>query len=130
MAVHETEVEDIIALDVALRRNDKNWFEVLPPEIEEKLIAKLYYGHFMCHVMHQDYIIKKGEDPEKIKAAMLAIFEKRGAKYPAEHNVGHLYKANDELSSHYKCCDPTNSFNPGIGKMSKIKHYGLNNVNH
>ncbi|MEM9500003.1 MAG: hypothetical protein AAGA28_18950, partial [Pseudomonadota bacterium] len=23
----------------------------------------------------------------------------------------------------YRCCDPTNSLNPGIGKMSKRKHY-------
>lgn len=123
MAIHGSEVQDIIALDVALCRNDREWLEVLPPEIENKLVAKLYYGHFMCHVMHQDYIVKKGEDPKEIKAAMLAIFDSRGAEYPAEHNVGHLYKAKEDLASHYKCCDPTNSFNPGIGKMPKAKHY-------
>ncbi|NEP13314.1 MAG: hypothetical protein F6K14_24515 [Symploca sp. SIO2C1] len=27
------------------------------------------------------------------------------------------------LSQCYRTCDPTNSFNPGIGKMSRCKHY-------
>ncbi|WP_209832315.1 D-lactate dehydrogenase [Ruegeria sp. HKCCE3926] len=123
MAIHSDDVEDIIALDVALRRNDQVWLEKLPPEIEDQLVHKLYYGHFMCHVMHQDYIVKKGAEPKALKAAMLKLFDERGAEYPAEHNVGHLYKAKPDLAAHYKCCDPTNSFNPGIGKMSKAKNY-------
>lgn len=123
MAIHANEVEDIIALDVALRRNDQDWLEKLPPEIEDQLVHKLYYGHFMCHVMHQDYVVKKGADPKSLKAAMLKLFDERGAEYPAEHNVGHLYKAKPDLAAHYKCCDPTNSFNPGIGKMSKARNY-------
>jgi D-lactate dehydrogenase len=52
---------------------------------------------------------------------MLKLFDKRGAIYPAEHNVGHLYKAAPALVEHYKKNDPTNSFNPGIGKTSKRK---------
>ena len=126
MAIHSREVEDIIALDVALRRNERDWLEVLPPEIEEQLVHKLYYGHFMCHVMHQDYVVRKGADPEAIKAAMLRIFDERGAEYPAEHNVGHLYKAKPDLAAHYRECDPTNSFNPGIGKTTKSRNYGPN----
>lgn len=123
MAIHSGEVEDIIALDVALRRNDKDWLETLPAEIEKHLVSKLYYGHFMCHVMHQDYIVKAGADAKAVKNAMLALFDERGAEYPAEHNVGHLYQAKPALSDHYRCCDPTNSFNPGIGKTSKSKGY-------
>ncbi|MEM9136569.1 MAG: D-lactate dehydrogenase [Cyanobacteria bacterium P01_F01_bin.42] len=123
MAIHADEVEDILALDVALRRNDLNWLEVLPPELADKIVWKLYYGHFMCHVMHQDYVVKKGEDPKAIKAEMLKILDQRGAEYPAEHNVGHLYTAKPDLANHYCTCDPTNSFNPGIGKMSRCKHY-------
>lgn len=46
-------MEDILALDIALRRNDTEWFEHLPPEIDSKLVHKLYYGHFMCYVFHQ-----------------------------------------------------------------------------
>ena len=106
-----------------MRRNDEDWFEVLPPEIEEKVTLKLYYGHFFCHVLHQDYVVKAGHDPKAIKAAMLEILDQRGAKYPAEHNVGHLYKAEQPLQDHYRTCDPTNSLNPGIGKMSKLKNY-------
>ena len=123
MAIHRDDVEDILALDVALRRNDRDWLEVLPPELDAKIVSKLYYGHFMCHVMHQDYVVKKGEDPKAIKAEMLRILDQRGAEYPAEHNVGHLYPAKPDLADHYRTCDPTNSFNPGIGKMSRCKHY-------
>lgn len=123
MNVHQGEVEDIIALDIALRRNDHDWFEQLPAEISDQLVSKLYYGHFMCHVLHQDYIVKKGADPKALKAAMLEILDRRGAEYPAEHNVGHLYPAKPDLAEFYKSIDPTNSLNPGIGKMSRNKHY-------
>ncbi len=123
-AVHANEVEDILALDIALRRNDRNWFEKLPKDIEDKLVHRLYYGHFMCHVLHQDYIVKKGVDVAKLKADMLAILDQRGAEYPAEHNVGHIYKAKPDLANFYKSIDPTNSFNPGLGKTSRNKHYG------
>ncbi|SMP01267.1 D-lactate dehydrogenase [Shimia sagamensis] len=123
MNVHSAEVEDIIALDIALRRNDEDWFETLPKDITDQLVSKLYYGHFMCHVLHQDYIVKKGCDPTALKAAMLEILDKRGAEYPAEHNVGHLYAAKPDLAAFYKSVDPTNSLNPGIGKMSRKKHY-------
>lgn len=123
MKVHAKEVEDIIALDIALRRNDTDWFEELPSEIADKLVSRLYYGHFMCHVLHQDYVVKKGADPKALKQAMLEILNKRGAEYPAEHNVGHLYPAKPDLAEFYKSVDPTNSMNPGIGKMSRNKHY-------
>ena len=122
-AIHEKEVEDIVALDVALRRNDQDWFEVLPPEIDSKISHKLYYGHFMCHVFHQDYIVKKGFDCEELEHEMLKLLDKRGAQYPAEHNVGHLYEAKPTLKKFYKALDPTNSFNPGIGRTTKKKYW-------
>lgn len=128
MAIHGSEVEDILALDVALRRNDRDWSEELPPEIADKILHKLYYGHFMCHVLHQDYVVKKGVDPKALKAEMLKLLDQRGAEYPAEHNVGHLYPAKPDLAAHYKCCDPTNSMNPGIGLMSRTKHYAESNM--
>ncbi|MGL5385374.1 MAG: D-lactate dehydrogenase [Serratia sp. (in: enterobacteria)] len=125
-AVHADKVEDILALDIALRRNDSEWFETLPPEIDNQLVHKLYYGHFMCHVFHQDYVVKKGADSHALKEQMLAILNQRGAEYPAEHNVGHLYHAKADLQAFYQDADPTNSFNPGIGKTSKQKHWGNN----
>lgn len=121
--VHQTEVDDLLALDIALRRNDDDWFEVLPESLNDKLEHKLYYGHFLSHVMHQDYIIKKGIDPHEVKAEMLEILDKRGAIYPAEHNVGHMYHAAPTLVAHYKKNDPTNSFNPGVGKTTMHKYW-------
>lgn len=122
-AVHADKVEDILALDIALPRNEEQWFETLPPEIDQCLVAKLYYGHFLCHVFHQDYIVKKGVDTHALKQKMLALLNDKGAEYPAEHNVGHLYIAKPALKAFYQQIDPTNSFNPGIGKTSKLKYW-------
>ncbi len=124
MNIHEQKVEGILALDIALKRNDRDWLEQLPEEINNQLVSRLYYGHFLCHVLHQDYIVKKGVDLTELKAKMLEILDQRGAEYPAEHNVGHLYCAKPDLANFYKDIDPTNSLNPGLGKMSKKKFYG------
>jgi D-lactate dehydrogenase len=122
-AVHEREVQDIVALDIALRRNDQAWFETLPPEIEAPILHKLYYGHFFCHVFHQDYIVAKGHDTQALEERMWTLLDARGAEYPAEHNVGHLYHAKPALAAHYKRLDPCNAFNPGIGHTSKCMHW-------
>jgi D-lactate dehydrogenase len=122
-AIHYNEVEDILALDIALRRNDEDWFETLPKHITDKIVHSLYCGHFLCHVMHQDYIVKSGVDVEALKAQMLKILDDRGAEYPAEHNVGHQYIAKPDLAAFYQKIDPTNTLNPGVGKMSKLKNY-------
>jgi len=121
--MHRGAVEDILPLDIALKRNDRAWLEVLPPEIADKLVHRMYYGHFLCHVLHQDYVVKKGVDVDALKADMLALLDARGAEYPAEHNVGHLYAAKPDLAAFYREIDPTNAFNPGIGKTSRCKHY-------
>ena len=117
--VHREEVEDILALDIALRRNDPDWFEKLPPDIEQDVVHKLYYGHFFCHVFHQDYIVRKGVDPIALEHRMLSILDRRGAEYPAEHNVGHLYKAKPALAEFYRSLDPRNVLNPGVGQTSR-----------
>lgn len=121
---HRSSVEDILALDIALRRNDRDWVETLPQELEDRIIHKLYYGHFFCHVFHQDYIVKKGNDPLAMEHAMWKLLDERRAEYPAEHNVGHLYVAKPALAGFYRELDPTNTFNPGIGHTSKKKHWG------
>ncbi|UWE18843.1 D-lactate dehydrogenase [Herbaspirillum huttiense] len=122
-AVHAEEVEDIVALDIALPRNTREWFTPLPREIDDKIRFTMLCGHFFCHVMHQEYLVRKGEDCEAIKDAILTLLEAKGAKYPAEHNVGHQYKAEPALENFYRRLDPTNSFNPGIGKTSRRKHW-------
>lgn len=118
-AVHAGEVEDIVALDVALRRDDRAWVEQLPADVATTMVARLYYGHFFCHVFHQDYIVKKGADPLAVEHRLWDLLDARGAEYPAEHNVGHLYRAKPALAAFYRALDPTNTFNPGIGQTSK-----------
>lgn len=122
-AMHPRQVEDILALDIALRRNERDWFEQLPPELEQAIEKKLYYGHFLCHVLHQDYIIRKGHDCAVIKHRMQVLLDARGAQYPAEHGVGHLYEARPALKKFYRALDPCNAFNPGIGKTSRNRHW-------
>lgn len=84
---------------------------------------KFYYGHLFCHVMHQNYILKKGADAKAIKNKILETFDARGTEYLAEHNIGHEYFAKGALKSFYQQLDPTNSFNPGIDKTSKCKNW-------
>ncbi|MFT6977313.1 MAG: D-lactate dehydrogenase [Shewanella psychromarinicola] len=117
--LYQKDVGDLLSLDIALRRDDIDWLEQLPEALEQQLEMKLYYGHFFCHVFHQDYILKKGADPKEVKKSMLELLNKRGVKYPAEHNVGHLYEAEQTLKDFYLTLDPTNTFNPGIGKTEK-----------
>ena len=121
--MHSKEVGAMMTIDVALRRNDPDWFEVLPKEIDDQIDTKLYYGHLFCHVMHQNYVLKKGADAKQLKGKILATFDARSAEYPAEHNVGHEYFAKDALKNFYRELDPTNSFNPGIGKTTKLKNW-------
>ncbi|MHB0821563.1 D-lactate dehydrogenase [Novacetimonas hansenii] len=127
-AVHPRTTEDIVALDVALRSNDREWFEVLPEEIDREIIVKLYYGHFLCHVMHQDYVVRKGNDCMDLEHRMLPLLDRRGARYPAEHNFGHLYAAPDDVRAHYQQLDPCNCFNPGIGQATKRRNWVAESV--
>lgn len=122
-AVEPAIVGDILALDIALPRNAADWVECLPPEIEAQLVGKLYYGHFLCHVFHQDYLVRPGVDAEALEHRLLALMDARGAEYPAEHNVGHLYPAKSDLADHYRRLDPSNRLNPGIGMTSRRKDW-------
>lgn len=122
-AMKRKEVGAMMTVDVALRRNEAQWFEQLPAEIDDLIDDKFYYGHLFCHVMHQNYVLKKGVDAKQLKEKILASFDARGAEYPAEHNVGHEYMAKPTLKRFYKKLDPTNAFNPGIGKTSKLKNW-------
>ena len=121
--MNSKDVGAMMTIDVALRRNDPDWFEVLPKEIDDQIDTKLYYGHLFCHVMHQNYVLKKGADAKLLKGKILETFDARSAEYPAEHNVGHEYFAKDALKNFYRELDPTNSFNPGIGKTTKLKNW-------
>ena len=122
-ALNKKNIGEMMSLDIAFPRNEKNWLETLPEYINDKLELKFYYGHLFCHVFHHNYILKKGVDAKKLKKELLEIYDKRGAEYPAEHNVGHEYNATPVLTEFYKKLDPTNFFNPGIGQTSKLKNW-------
>ena len=123
-ALHPRTVEDIVAVDVALPRNARDWFEQLPPEFDDLVSHRLYYGHFLCHVLHQDYVVRRHVDPVALEARLLALLDARGARAPAEHNVGHLYHAPPALAAHYRSLDPCNCLNPGIGQTSRLRCWG------
>ena len=122
-ALNKKNIGDMMSLDIAFPRNEKKWLEVLPKNIDDKIEYKFYYGHLFCHVFHHNYILKKGADEEKLKKQLLNIYDRVGAEYPAEHNIGHEYYAKPVLKDFYKNLDPTNTFNPGIGKSSKKKYW-------
>lgn len=126
--IKRNEVGAMMTVDIALRRNEAQWFEQLPAEIDELVLDKFYYGHLFCHVMHQNYVLKKGVDAKTLKQKILTSFDARGAEYPAEHNVGHEYFAKPALKNFYRKLDPTNVFNPGIGKTSKLKNWSETNL--
>lgn len=115
--------ERLVSFDIAFKRNDQQWVIDLPQHLKEQVLLESCCGHFFCFVSHQDYLLKEGVDVNQFKDEVFVYLEQRGAKYPAEHNVGHLYHASPEYQAHFKQLDPTNSFNPGIGKTSKRKHW-------
>ncbi|HVG48683.1 MAG TPA: D-lactate dehydrogenase [Rubellimicrobium sp.] len=114
-AMHRRETGGLVALDVALRRNDRDWIKPVPEAMRDQVAATLAYGHFLCHVFHLDYVLKRGADPHAFKEGMLRMLDEHGAEYPAEHNVGHLYTAKPQLAGFYESLDPLRRFNPGIG---------------
>ena len=122
-AINNDKLGAMMSMDIAFPRNEKEWFEKLPPEIDDLIELKLYYGHLFCHVLHQNYVVKKGVNAADLKKKLLKTYDARGAEYPAEHNVGHEYIAKPSLSRFYKELDPINGFNPGIGQTSKRKYW-------
>jgi D-lactate dehydrogenase len=121
--VHHKEIEGLMPLDIALPRNENDWHELLPDDVLEQLVGPFRLSHFLCMVFHWDFVVKKGVDIDALKARILKLLDARGAKYPAEHNVGHLYRAESDLRNFYQSLDPTNSFNAGVGKTSKLRNY-------
>ena len=85
---------------------------------EESLLHKLTFliENFKCYNELANYLFY---GKQRVKDKVLKWFDEIGAKYPAEHNVGHVYEADDNLKKFYKKLDPCNIFNPGIGKTSK-----------
>jgi len=114
---------ELLSTDIALPRNAVDWDETLPDSLQKQVSNTFYLGHFFCHVMHQDYLLKPNINAKQFKDELLAFYDQRHIEYPAEHNVGHVYPAKTELHYFYKKLDPTNSLNPGIGQTEKWKNW-------
>lgn len=123
-AVHSGSTGGMIALDIALPRNLRTWFETLEPSEGAPFTHKIYYGHFLCHVFHQDFVLHRGSNVKMVKQALLTGLDEAGARYPAEHNVGHCYDAGAEQAAFYRELDPLNCLNPGIGNTSSVRRWG------
>ena len=108
-----------MSMDIAFPRNEKDWFEELPDEINCLLDKKFYYGHKYQKFTQSDFQV----ETKLLKEKLLHTYNIRGAEYPAEHNVGHEYFAKPSLIEFYKKLDPTNTFNTGIGQTSKLKNW-------
>ena len=121
--IHSKETNGMVTFDVALPRNYAKWYEFLPEDLLEQCAAPYRGGHFMCHVFHWDFVVKAGVDPQAIKARMMSLLDEIGAKYPAEHNVGNQYCAEPDHAAFFRELDPSNTFNAGVGKMSKYRNY-------
>ena len=121
--IHSKETNGMVTFDVALPRNYAKWYEFLPEDLLEQCAAPYRGGHFMCHVFHWDFVVKAGVDPQAIKARMMSLLDEIGAKYPAEHNVGNQYCAEPKHAAFFRELDPSNTFNAGVGKMSKYRNY-------
>ena len=121
--LNQSDFGELISTDIALPRNATDWDEVLPLHLQKQVKQTFYLGHFFCHVIHQDYLLRPAADPQAFKDELLSFYDQRHIEYPAEHNVGHIYTAKYELSSFYKELDPTNSLNPGIGHTAKGKNW-------
>jgi D-lactate dehydrogenase len=111
-------VEDMVALDVALRPDDEEWSSFVPEAVNSGVHTAVCYGHFFCHVFHLDYLVRRAADVESVRERLKQWLDGRRARYPAEHNVGHSYRATADLAAFYRRLDPTNTFNPGIGGTS------------
>lgn len=126
-AIHAKFARGIVALDVALPRNEIDWFIELPADLNAQILGKIYYGHFLCHVFHLDYLVRKDADIDAVKRQLLRLMDDRRAEYPAEHNVGHLYEAKPALRDFYRSLDPGNRMNPGIGRTTRRRDWAAKN---
>lgn len=74
----------------------------------------------VSRIIAEDYVVAKGHDPVALEHRMWSLLDQRGAQYPDEHNVGHLYPAGPKIAAFYRTLDPCNQFNPGIDLTSKL----------
>ena len=89
------EVGEMMSLDVAFQEMKNIGLNNYPRRSMIKLKRNLLLIILSCTT--PKLYFKKGINAENLKNQLLESYIKRGAEFPAEHNVGHEYKANDTL---------------------------------
>ena len=87
-------------------RNYSEWHSFFTDDIISEVAISFSMSHFFCMVFHWDFVLKKEADLDSVKKIILQKLDRIGAKYPAEHNVGHFYEADSNLAGFYKELDP------------------------
>jgi D-lactate dehydrogenase len=123
LAAHPREVGALVSIDAALLPMDGHWHEFLPDDLRADIHARVVCGHYFCHVLHLDFLVRRGADIGHVKRRLKQWLDGRGAKFPAEHNFGQMYEAPPEVVAFYKALDPTNTFNPGVGATSRNENW-------
>jgi len=54
---------------------------------------------------------------------LIAQLHQEGVMCPAENNLGHHYRAPENVVSSYGALDPTNILNPAIGQTSRARNW-------
>ena len=67
LRVHPKTNSNLLALDISLRRNDKNWNEYLSKDLKKYIYKPIYVGHYFCHVFHREYALHKNANPDEVK---------------------------------------------------------------
>ena len=69
---------ELAALDIAMPRIALDWFLELPPNLEDQVLDRAIYGHFLCHVFHLDYVLKPGCSQANFEHGMKRLVEEHG----------------------------------------------------
>ena len=124
-AVHPREVEDIVALDVALRRNDRDWLERLRRRSTRRSSSKLYYGHFFCHVFHQDYVVEGARLPRRW-STRCGSSSTRAARNTRPSTMSATSTTPSRRWPASTAGSIPQQLNPGIGRTPKCAHWTEN----
>ena len=57
--IHENKIGGQMSMDIAFPRNEKNWFEELPPDLEDSFELKFYYGTYFVMYFTKTTLLKK-----------------------------------------------------------------------
>ena len=111
-----------LSVDYALPKNYEGVPE-MPTELPA-LDQRMRVSHFGCSVFHEELVFAKDASPaDSHKEAFKRLVEDLGGALPAEHGHGTEYRAPPETQARWQHTDPTNTFNPGVGKTTPLPNW-------